>query len=66
MLRQASDGDPRAGYAVEEDGVLTHHAVGYDVDRVIRDLARVPLPAAFVTRWSAFLRTGHDREWSRG
>ncbi len=62
---QPRDGDPRAGYAVEEDGMLTHHVVAYDVDRVIRDLARVPLPAAFVTRWSAFLRTGHDREWSR-
>jgi len=62
---QARDGDPRAGYAVERDGVLEHRRVEYDVDRVARDTRRMGLPEPFISRWIRFLRTGSDPEWSR-
>lgn len=62
---QMRDGDPKAGYTVEEDGRLTHYRVPYDIERVIRDLDRIGLEDAFRARWSSFIRTAHDPEWSR-
>lgn len=62
---QMRDGDPRAGYTIEEDGKLTHHRVPYDVERVIHDLEAIGLEDAFRARWSNFIRTAHDPEWSR-
>ncbi len=62
---QMRDGDPQAGYTIEEDGTLTHHRVPYDVERVIRDLDAIGLADAFKARWSHFIRTAHDPEWSR-
>lgn len=62
---QMRDGDPQAGYTVEEDGRLTHYRVPYDIERVIHDLDAVGLEDAFKARWSQFIRTAHDPEWSR-
>lgn len=62
---QMRDGDPQAGYTVEEDGVLTHHRVPYDVERVVYDLDSIGLEESFRARWEAFIRTAHDPVWSR-
>ena len=62
---QARDGDPRAGYAIEREGVLEHRAIAYDVERVVHDLPKIGLPEPFLARWIEFLRTGFDPEWSR-
>jgi predicted phosphodiesterase len=62
---QARDHDPWAGYAIEQDGVLVHHEVRYDLESVARDVQAIGLPVAFCARWLRFLRTGWDDEWSR-
>ncbi len=62
---QPRDGDPRAGYALEIDGRMELRRVAYDVESAASGVAGLPLPAAFIARWLNFLRTGHDREWSR-
>lgn len=62
---QPRNGDPRAGYAIEEAGALAFHYVGYDVARTARDTQRIGLPEPFCSRWLNFLRTAHDPEWSR-
>ena len=62
---QMRDGDPQAGYTIEEDGRLTHHRVPYDVERVVYDLDKIGLEEAFKLRWASFIRTAHDPEWSR-
>lgn len=62
---QMRDRDPQTGYTLEEDGVLTHHRVPYDVERVVHDLDKIGLEEAFKARWSAFLRTAYDPDWSR-
>ena len=62
---QHRDRDTRAGYAVEEDGVLHHRTVAYDVERVARDTERIGLEPEFTARFAAFVRTAHDSEWSR-
>jgi len=62
---QPRDGDPRAGYALQTDGALSFHRVGYDVESVVADVRGIGLDAAFTARWVAFLRTGFDEEWSR-
>ncbi len=62
---QPRNGDPRAGYALEHGGGLTFHFVAYDVARVLVDLERIGLPEAFLQRWTNFVRTGFDVEWSR-
>ena len=62
---QMRDKDPQAGYTIEEDGKLTHHRVPYDIERVISDLEAIGLEDAFKARWSQFIRTAHDPEWSR-
>ena len=45
------DGDPRAAYAVLslEDGriAVEHHRVAYDVEAVVRELARQGLPPIY-------------------
>lgn len=63
---QPRNGDPRAGYALERDGNLEFRFVAYDVERVVRDVRRLGLEAAFCERWCRFIRTGYDAGWSRG
>ena len=62
---QMRDGDPKTGYTIEEDGRFVHYRVPYDVERVVYDLNAVGLEEEFKNRWSAFLRTAYDVDWSR-
>ena len=62
---QHRDGDTRASYAIEQDGVLTHRAVAYDVARVAHDIERIGMDPAFTARYAAFVRNAYDVEWSR-
>lgn len=62
---QMRDGDPQTGYTIEENGRLTHYRVPYDTEKVIYDLKTIGLESAFLERWSSFIRTAYDSEWSR-
>ena len=55
---QPRDGDPRASYAVIDDGAVTLKRVRYDIDRTIRGLSALPLAPAVVRSLVAILRTG--------
>jgi putative phosphoesterase len=55
---QPRDGDPRASYAVIEDGVVSLRRAAYDVERTIRDLRALPVAAGVVERLAGILRTG--------
>ena len=62
---QARDRDTRAGYAIEENGELTHFSVEYDVEPVARAIERIGLEKSFARRYADFTRTAYDRVWSR-
>ena len=62
---QPRNGDPRAGYALENNGRLSFHFVPYDIERTAADIQNIGLSETFCRRWLAFLRTGYDPEWSR-
>jgi hypothetical protein len=62
---QMRDSDPQAGYTIDQDGTLTHYRVPYDVERVVYDLDKIGLEESFKARWTNFIRTAHDPEWSR-
>jgi putative phosphoesterase len=55
---QPRDGDPRASYAVIEDGVPELRRAAYDVDATVRDLRAMPIPAAIAESLVAILRKG--------
>jgi predicted phosphodiesterase len=57
-LGQPKDGDPRAAYAVIEDGVARLERVRYPVERTIDALGRAGLDPAAFGALSALLRTG--------
>ena len=57
-IGQQRDGDPRAAYAVFEDGEITFFRVEYDVARTIRDLRALPLRREFAECWCDFFRRG--------
>ncbi len=59
------DGDLKAGYTIEENGRFFHYRVPYDVEKVVHDLDGVGLDDGFKARWSRFLRSAYDEEWSR-
>ena len=50
------DGDPRAAYALVDDGEVTIRRVAYDIEREARDLAAVRFP--FASWIAAMLRGG--------
>jgi protein phosphatase len=52
---QPRDGDPRASYAVIEDGTVTLKRVGYDVERTARDLRALALDGDVTDRLIAIL-----------
>lgn len=58
---QPRDGDPRASYAVIEDGTVKLKRVAYDVERTVRDLSRLPLDPSTVERLAFALRNGKLR-----
>lgn len=55
---QPRDGDPRASYALIEDGAVTLKRAAYDVGRTVRDLRTLGLEAAITDRLVALLETG--------
>ncbi|PWU24172.1 MAG: YfcE family phosphodiesterase [Candidatus Rokuibacteriota bacterium] len=55
---QPRDGDPRASYAVIEDGDVQLKRAAYDVDRTVRDLRALGLTPDVADRLTAILRTG--------
>ena len=56
-----SDGDPRAAFAVIEDGVPRLERVEYDIEATVRRLDRKALPATVVDKLSHLLRVGGAR-----
>jgi putative phosphoesterase len=55
---QPRDGDPRASYAVIEDGVPELHRAEYDVERTVQDLRALPIPAAVADPLVSILKNG--------
>jgi putative phosphoesterase len=55
---QPRDGDPRASYAVIEDGHVVLKRIAYDVERTIRDLRPLQLPAEIADGLVSILRAG--------
>ena len=55
---QPRDGDPRASYAVIEDGDVQLKRAAYDIERTVRDLGTPDLPHDVTDRLTAILRTG--------
>jgi putative phosphoesterase len=57
---QPRDGDPRAAYAVIDDGRIELKRVEYDVDRTVAALDQSPLPSNAKEMAAHVLRTGGD------
>jgi putative phosphoesterase len=55
---QPLDGDPRASYAIIEDGVAEIHRVAYDVEATVAGLGKLSLPADVAQALVNTLRTG--------
>src|SRR5438874_876442 len=53
------DGDPRACYALIEDGRIEHRRVEYDIKRVASEFEAIDYPNAKI--YAAWLRSGEDR-----
>lgn len=57
---QPKDGDPRASYAVWEDGQIELRRVAYDIEATCRELATAAAPRNVVEMLQHVLRTGGD------
>ncbi len=55
---QPRDGDPRASFAIIEDGEPRLERVSYDVETTVRRLEQMELPDRVVRQLSGLLRTG--------
>jgi diadenosine tetraphosphatase ApaH/serine/threonine PP2A family protein phosphatase len=55
---QPRDGDPRASYAVIDDGRVTLKRAAYDIERTISDLRKLRLEEDVTSRLIAILREG--------
>lgn len=55
---QPRDGDPRASYAVIDDGRVTLKRAAYDIERTVRDLRGLGLEEDVANRLIAILREG--------
>jgi diadenosine tetraphosphatase ApaH/serine/threonine PP2A family protein phosphatase len=55
---QPRDGDPRASYAVIEDGQVTLKRAAYDIERTVGDLRKLMLEEDVTNRLIAILREG--------
>jgi putative phosphoesterase len=55
---QQHDGDPRASYAIWQDGAIKLHRVCYDVEATVRKLHASALPPAIAKQLAHVLRTG--------
>ena len=55
---QPRDGDPRASYAVWDDGVIKLRRTKYDISKTVEKLRACPLPARMADQLSLVLQTG--------
>jgi putative phosphoesterase len=55
---QPRDGNPQAAYAVIEDGDVSLKRVDYDLERTVRDLRVMPIPAEIADGLVSILRAG--------
>jgi predicted phosphodiesterase/NTP pyrophosphatase (non-canonical NTP hydrolase) len=55
---QPKDGDPRAAYALWNDGEVTHHRVAYDVEKTVRAYDGLGLQPHIIHILAEVLRTG--------
>lgn len=55
---QPKQGDPRASYAVWEDGAARLRKTEYPVEKTIRQIETMPMEKAFIARLTEILRTG--------
>jgi putative phosphoesterase len=55
---QPKDGDPRAAFAVIDDGEVTLHRAAYDVEETVGALVGSPIPPDAAASLAALLRTG--------
>ena len=55
---QPRDGDPRASYAVIEDGDVVLKRIAYDVERTIRDRRALPVPSQIADGLASILSMG--------
>jgi putative phosphoesterase len=57
---QPRDGDPRASYAMIEDGVVELKRIAYDVERTVAGLRKMPLAPEVRDRLIMLLRRGKE------
>jgi protein phosphatase len=57
-VRKPKDGDPRAAYAIWQDGEIALCRAAYDVEESVRQLQEQPIPDDVVTELVRVLRTG--------
>jgi len=57
-LGQSKAGDPRARYAVWQDGEIELRALEYQFDKTIEKISALPLPAEIKLDLATVLRTG--------
>jgi diadenosine tetraphosphatase ApaH/serine/threonine PP2A family protein phosphatase len=55
---QPRDGDPRASYALIENGQVRFRRVEYDLDEAVTQLRQAQLPPAVLRMAESVLRTG--------
>ncbi len=55
---QPRDGDPRAGFALWDDGEITFHRIEYDIDATVDALRRRDLEQHVIDRLAQVLKTG--------
>ena len=60
---QPRDGDPRAGYLVIEDGIVSLHRVEYDIARTVHAIKRLPLDEWFIEKWVRSVITADLSDW---
>jgi hypothetical protein len=57
-VRPPRNGDPRASYAIIEDGVPELRRAAYDVERTVRDICALLIPPAIADPLVAILKSG--------
>jgi len=61
---QPRDGDPRAAYAIIDDGKVTFHRVEYDIDRTIAHLHESKIDPEIIGQTTHVLRNGGSQGMS--
>lgn len=61
---QPRDGDPRAAYAIIDDGEVSFRRVEYDIDRTVAHMRESGIDAEIVEQTEAVLRTGGSPQGS--